>query len=207
MAGTIQLDGTTFLTKDSSNNFTLDVGSGGTISQGTIGSNVTFPAGHVIQVVNVPFNDQLTVTGTTYGDVKEFDALTITSGSKLLIQLNCSLGGHHNSRLKYVVKTSSDGSYATLSSASGIGANTLSAQTGSNALNADEIIQNHMHGSVQYFNNMTTSCHLIGPITSTYFRLKLQLASIGSETGSINRRRDDTNQAGRSYMTFMEIAQ
>ena len=45
MAGTIKLDGTTFLTKDNSNNFTLDVGSGGTISQGTIGSNVTFPNG------------------------------------------------------------------------------------------------------------------------------------------------------------------
>ena len=48
MAGTIKLDGTTFLTKDSSNNFTLDVGSGGSISQGTIGSNVTFPAGTVV---------------------------------------------------------------------------------------------------------------------------------------------------------------
>jgi len=49
MAGTIKLDGTTFLTKDSSNNFTLDVGSGGSISQGTfngtVGSNATFPNG------------------------------------------------------------------------------------------------------------------------------------------------------------------
>ena len=50
MAGTIKLDGTTFLTKDSSNNFTLDVGSGGSISQGTIGSNVTFPAGTIVGV-------------------------------------------------------------------------------------------------------------------------------------------------------------
>ena len=173
----------------------------------SLDSGVTFPAGHVIQVVNVPFNDQLTVTGSTPGDVKEFDALTITSGSKLLIQLNCALGGNNNTRLRYLVKTASDGSYATLSSASGIGTNTLSAQSGTLALTADEIIQNHMHGTVQYFNNMTTSCHLIGPISSTYFRLKLQLASIGSETASINRRANDTNQAGRSYITFMEIGQ
>ena len=40
MAGTIKLDGTTFLTKDSSNNFTLDVGSGGSISQGTFNGTV-----------------------------------------------------------------------------------------------------------------------------------------------------------------------
>ena len=49
MAGTIKLDGTTFLTKDDSNNFTLDVGSGGTISQGTfsgtVGSSANFPKG------------------------------------------------------------------------------------------------------------------------------------------------------------------
>lgn len=40
MAGTIKLDGTTFLTKDSSNNFTLDVGSGGSISQGTFNGTI-----------------------------------------------------------------------------------------------------------------------------------------------------------------------
>ncbi len=44
MAGTIKLDGTTFLTKDDSNNFTLDVGSGGSISQGALGSDVVVPA-------------------------------------------------------------------------------------------------------------------------------------------------------------------
>jgi hypothetical protein len=169
------------------------------------GANV--PVGTVLQVVNVPFNDQLVINGTTPGDVKEFDALTITSGSKLLIQLNCNLGGNSNSRLKYLVKTASDGSYATLSSASGIGSNTLSAQSGSNAIGADEIIVNHQHSTVEYFSNMTTSSHLIGPITSTYFRLKLQLYSIGSEGSSINRRVGDTDQAGRSYITFTEIAQ
>ena len=165
------------------------------------------PADTIIQVVNVPFNDQLTVTGTTYGDVKEFDALTITSGSKLLIQLNCALGGNNNTKLRYLVKTASGDAYATLSSTSGIGTNTLSAQTGTSALTADEIIQNHHNPTVEYFNNMTTSSHLIGPITSTYFRLKLQLGSTGTETGSINRRVNSTQFAGRSYITFMEIAQ
>jgi len=40
MAGTIKLDGTTFLSKSGSD-FTLNVGSGGTISQGNISSAVT----------------------------------------------------------------------------------------------------------------------------------------------------------------------
>ena len=51
MAGTIKLDGTTFLTKDNSNNFTLDVGGGGSISKGTLGSDVVFPVGHTIQTL------------------------------------------------------------------------------------------------------------------------------------------------------------
>ena len=73
MAGTIKLDGTTFLTKDSSNNFTLDVGSGGsiptvgTITSGTIGSNVTFPTGHVIQTKYAESTTATNVTGTSQG--------------------------------------------------------------------------------------------------------------------------------------------
>tara|TARA_Y100000310_G_C20476722_1_gene712773 strand:- start:327 stop:932 length:606 start_codon:yes stop_codon:yes gene_type:complete len=172
-----------------------------------ISSGATFPAGHIIQVVNVPFNDQLSVTGGTAGDVKEFDALTITNGSKLLIQLDCSLGGNANTRIQYQVKTASDGSYATLSSASGIGSNTLSAQSGTDSMTADQIILSHNHATSHYGSHSLSSNHLIGPITSTYFRLKLQLLSMYTETGSINRRTNDTTASGRSYITFMEIAQ
>ena len=68
MAGTIKLDGTTFLTKDSSNNFTLDVGSGGSISQGTIGSNVTFPTGMVVNTGAVQNSTRTTVSNSTSTD-------------------------------------------------------------------------------------------------------------------------------------------
>ena len=51
MAGTIKLDGTTFLSKSGSD-FTLNnVTDIGSVTAGTIGSSVTFPAGHVLQVV------------------------------------------------------------------------------------------------------------------------------------------------------------
>ena len=91
MAGTIKLDGTTFLTKDSSNNFTLDVGSGGTISQGTIGSNVTFSAGHVLQVVtnvdNTEYGQEVNQTPWNYSDLNT--AITLKqANSKILIKFN-----------------------------------------------------------------------------------------------------------------------
>ena len=65
MAGTIKLDGTTFLTKDSSNDFTLDVGSGGSIPKGTLGSDVVFPAGAVIQVKSTILNASDGNTGSS----------------------------------------------------------------------------------------------------------------------------------------------
>ena len=48
MAGTIKLDGTTFLSKSGSD-FTVDVGTDGSYANGSINSNVTFPAGNVIK--------------------------------------------------------------------------------------------------------------------------------------------------------------
>ena len=63
MAGTIKLDGTTFLTKDSSNNFTLDVGSGGTISQGTFNGTIGDSA------VYQSANDYLQLNSPGYGSV------------------------------------------------------------------------------------------------------------------------------------------
>ena len=47
MAGTIKLDGTTFLSKSGSD-FTVDVGTDGSYANGSINSNVTFPAGHEV---------------------------------------------------------------------------------------------------------------------------------------------------------------
>ena len=71
MAGTIKLDGTTFLSKSGSD-FTLDVGSDGTISQGTfngtVGSTATFPAGHVIKVGSANLSADVTTSGTSYID-------------------------------------------------------------------------------------------------------------------------------------------
>ena len=56
MAGTIKLDGTTFLSKSGSD-FTVDVGTDGSYANGSINSNVTFPAGHIVSHAT-PYYDQ-----------------------------------------------------------------------------------------------------------------------------------------------------
>jgi hypothetical protein len=99
MAGTIKLDGTTFLTKDASNNFTLDVGSDGSISQGTLGSGVVFPAGNIQQIQLVTCTAQQNFTSDTPAAVSGFNkAITVgKTGSKILVTLNLVAWGTTNS--------------------------------------------------------------------------------------------------------------
>ena len=126
MAGTIKLDGTTFLTKDSSNNFTLDVGSGGTISQGTIGSNVTFPAKMIIKTYYAEYTDQASTTYAqdTWHDIPNLSITTdvpkSTSSNFLLF------GSTHFGIDDWSPKTRFYNS--TTSTAIGVGTNPLSSQ-------------------------------------------------------------------------------
>ena len=80
MAGTIKLDGTTFLSKDDSNNFTLDVGSGGSIPKGTLGSDVVFPAGHILQVQADQTREQNSLQNNVWDNFYELN-ITLKSAS------------------------------------------------------------------------------------------------------------------------------
>ena len=85
MAGTIKLDGTTFLSKSGSD-FTVDVGTDGSYANGSINSNVTFPAGHIIQSVTSVTSDTDSTTSSTYQDSSTSQAITtVATNSKLLI--------------------------------------------------------------------------------------------------------------------------
>ena len=74
--------------------------SSGTITTGTLGSGVTFPAGHIIQVVNATLSNASTsaVTSET-GVVDVINQITITSGNAVMInfQVNCQMVGSSNS--------------------------------------------------------------------------------------------------------------
>ena len=78
MAGTIKLDGTTFLTKDDSNDFTLDVGSGGSIPKGTLGSDVVVPAsigGTMHLLANATLSSSASAQFTNLGNHSSFSDL------------------------------------------------------------------------------------------------------------------------------------
>ena len=73
------------ITLDSSNNVSL----GGTLSTGTIGGNVVFPSGHIVQAVyNPTLTNTSTSTVTTTSDTGKCDItgqITIASGNHVLI--------------------------------------------------------------------------------------------------------------------------
>ena len=92
MAGTIKLDGTTFLTKDASNNFTLDVGGGGSISKGTLGSDVVFPVGHTIQTLGAIKTDTSLMNTTAAIPGLAVDITPKITGSKMLIYCTICFG-------------------------------------------------------------------------------------------------------------------
>ena len=80
MAGTIKLDGTTFLSK-----------SGSTFTQEstTLGSTVTFPAGHVLQVVQLVSTTVDSTTSTTMNDISGYtqDITPSSTSNKILVRM------------------------------------------------------------------------------------------------------------------------
>ena len=89
MAGTIKLDGTTFLTKS---------GSTFTQTNTTLGSDVVFPAGHILQVVQTVKTDT-TSKAESAGSINWTDisgmscSITPQSGNKVLVFVTANLGG------------------------------------------------------------------------------------------------------------------
>ena len=72
MAGEIQLNGTSFASE-----------SGGTITvnNGTLGSDVVFPTGHVISFQEVTYNTQTNITATSFTTLLDIMSITITPKS------------------------------------------------------------------------------------------------------------------------------
>ena len=104
MAGTIKLDGTTFLTKDSSNDFTLDVGSGGTISQGTLGASVVLPQGTMCgftETTTTPSAQQGQDTTYTTLTGSSVDYTPVSGSSFVVYEYQFGFTGRDNNPLLY----------------------------------------------------------------------------------------------------------
>ena len=201
MAGTIKLDGTTFLTKDSSNNFTLDVGSGGTISQGTIGDNVTFPANSILQHKHDLLTGLAEVNHQTTTETATAITASITPkevGSKIHVIFNFFSGMIVNSsagmtgthRIKRTGNSVTDdfiGSVASYNIYFEAGVRTSNAQS--------------MHPFTLSIVDTPGHTNTTDPITYTLF-VKSGLAGSGTLAVRINK-----GGSGTANLTFLEIKQ
>ena len=98
-----------------------------TIPAGTLGSGVTFPAGHVLQVVHHKWGDHDSSTSTTF-DIPTNGSCAITPldvNSHFLVTLYTQISGHAGSPAVKIAGTAS----ATTTTVVGPIGNTLSSQT------------------------------------------------------------------------------
>ena len=89
----------------------------GTMTGGTLGSGVTFPAGHIIQIVtNIPSTvTQATTTTTSFAEIQTAMRTEITpkfANSLLVLEFSCMHGGNNSSNILsqnfYDITNSSD---------------------------------------------------------------------------------------------------
>jgi hypothetical protein len=230
MAGEIQLNSTTMATESSgtitlsnvnsaTNRTNLGLGSiatqaadsvaisGGNITGGTIGSGVTFPAGHIIQVQHFTKTDAASTTNNQYltwvhlGMVKSIT--TNNNTNKVLVNFTItlsSLTGGHN----FVTKITRN---HTGISETSIGVSTtgysdaLQATTGGTRLNDT----NTYHNCTM---NFLDSPNYDGEIE---YKLYHMMQNITPGIGYLNRTQignnDNTHNGGISTITLYEIAQ
>jgi hypothetical protein len=189
------------LVSDNSGNITLSGSANnlGTVTAGNIShADIVYPAGHVIQVINEQITGSYTVSSGGTTEVHESAAITMITGSKWLILVTASLSGNPDITFKVQHKLSSGGTYV----------NTFShnVPSGSNSVATDLFAAHQNFSAAQATSQSTSGCSMVGAYSSTYIRFK---CFIGSRTGggALNRRVQDNNWAGHSFLTLTEIAQ
>ena len=93
--------------------------SSGTITTGTLGSGVTFPAGHILQVQSFAYtDDNKSGTGTTFSDTGLTVSITPTAtSSKIMVMAQVSMGASSNYR--YAIRLVRDSTDIFVGDASG----------------------------------------------------------------------------------------
>ena len=171
---------------------------GGTLSAGTLGSSVVFPAGHVLQVSQTNFHTEYTRTSTSFGAFNSALGHTITgctTGNKILIDINlsygCDGGGGRHVYFRLIDKTNSD------------------ATIGQEA--SDGLFGGYMHdaaGSAKYGHHITSFKILYTPssFNSGSFQFEIYAKSHVQNTIRVNRR-GEGDAYGRltSSLTLWEI--
>ena len=169
----------------------------GTVTAGNLSNSaIVYPAGHVIQTINEQITGAYLVANGGSTEVHESSEITKLSGSKWLILVTANIGGASDITFRVQHKLSSGGSYS----------NTFSHNTPNNSVAADLFSAHHSLGTAQGQTQSTSGCSMVGAYSGTYIRFKCFIGSRGGG-GSLNRRIQDNNWGGHSFLTLFEIAQ
>ena len=216
MAGTIKLDGTTFLTKS---------GSTFTQTNTTLGSDVVFPAGHVIQTKSVTFYGQQEAANNVFATIgtgvsgEEFTiSIAVSSGNKLLI--SGSVNGGSNQRYGSIILClDNSGTYTWTqnSTSTATGQILLYTGSGSNTAQAEVLGQfdnnpNFSNNNLRLSNITFQGLYTPSDTNSHTYSLKVGNTYYTSSCGTyINRTQVDDNysytQRAISTFTIQEIQQ
>ena len=198
MAGEIQLNGTSFASESSG---TI------TVNNGTLGSSVVFPAGHVIQTVQHVTTSTASITSTNTNTFASFSTAfkkgitPIKTNSNILIFISMNVG--HNDATIHL-QLFRDGSVITGSIGDLDGSKLRS--------NAAIRYNSSPYGlAVNNINfNFLDSPTISDPPTAIEYEIKATAGATYSETFYLNRSADDNNAdfASRtsSTITLMEVA-
>ena len=177
--------------------------SSGTITTGTLGSGVTFPTGHIIQVQNFFTNAELTVTcaANQYTDLPTFQVSITPSSSSNKILVILSMDGYNFSSTNYGLghagalrRKIASGSFASI----GVGQG-----------NATWNSSFHMgQGGSYTYNANITKCFLDSPSTTSTCTYGIAVAdhNNGTQTFYLNRTGSDTDNPYGSSLSSSLIA-
>jgi hypothetical protein len=165
--------------------------------QPNLGSRV-MAAGHVVQCVSTTKTDVFTTTSASFVDIAGLSlAITPTlASSKVLVQVNVSLGGLDNYYAEFNLTRNGT---------------TIGAYTGGGGT-AGFMGQNSVNDYARFYLDTPSNSFLDSPASTSSLTYQLQIASINQSSASlyINRTADQGNAVrctGVSTLTLMEIAQ
>jgi len=185
-------DGGTAITLDTSDNVTLagTANNVGTVTAGTLGSNVVFPAGHIIQVVQATSNSTTALTGTQTSITATHltKDIQITAGNKVrwTFSFPLRLGGNETANVDsqfFIYYKLDGGSFANALSASG--ANYVAA------------IYNDQNNNMPAYYNVDNHIHVTGihtPSSGTHHHYKLYYKYNTGSALTIGNNANDSTQ-------------
>ena len=187
------------------------IANAGTITAGTLGSSVVFPAGHIIKTVISEKTDTTDINGATatgFFDISGLSAtLTPANGNKILVHVQMVVGtqSHQQGILMKVLRSIGGASYTEINYRGN------SSDSRQRVIAGFEESGQHEH-DIQYSLFPLNAQFLDAPSTASAVTYKVQfMVQHSGSYGFVNRTGNDGNNSnmprGASSITLMEIQQ